>query len=123
MVQQFNLSHVRQLEIIVKNEVRDLESRMWLEFCSGYPNMDVAQACLENVSPSPWQTFTRIWSVVFIPRSDSWVTYVLMVAFNCSLKLRALSVLYAETQKRYITTSLSVHVPILGIIIILCSLT
>ena len=24
---------------IVKNKVRDLESRLWLEFCSGHPNM------------------------------------------------------------------------------------
>ena len=39
-----------------------------------------------------------------------------------SLKLRALFVLYAKkTQKRYITTSLSVS--LLGIIIILCGLT
>ena len=37
---------------IVKNTVRDLESRLWLEFCSGHPNMHVAEACLENVSPS-----------------------------------------------------------------------
>ena len=42
---------------IVKNKVRDLESRLWLEFCSGHPNMHVAQACLENVSPS------KFWSL------------------------------------------------------------
>ena len=41
---------------IVKNNVCDLESRLWLEFCSGHPNMHVAQACLENVSPS------KFWS-------------------------------------------------------------
>ena len=35
---------------IVKNKVRDWESR--LEFCSGHPNMRVAQACLENASRS-----------------------------------------------------------------------
>ena len=35
---------------IVRNKVRDLE-RLWLEFCSGHPNMHVAQAYLENVSP------------------------------------------------------------------------
>ena len=68
------------------------------------------------------QTFTRIWSVVFIPKSDSWVIYVLIVAFHGSLKLRALFVLYAKkTQKGYITTLLSVS--LLGIIIILCGLT
>ena len=42
---------------IVKNKVRDLESRLWLEFCSGHPNMHVAQVCLENVSPS------KFWSL------------------------------------------------------------
>ena len=42
---------------IVKNEVRDLETRLWLEFCSGHPNTHVAQACLENVSPS------KFWSL------------------------------------------------------------
>ena len=42
---------------IVKNKVRDLVSRLWLEFCSGYTNMHVAQACLENVSPS------KFWSL------------------------------------------------------------
>ena len=30
---------------IVKNKVRDLESKLWLEFCSDHPNMLVAQAC------------------------------------------------------------------------------
>ena len=42
---------------IVKNKIRDLESRLWLEFCSGHPNMHVAQACPENVSPS------KFWSL------------------------------------------------------------
>ena len=42
---------------IVKNKVRDLESNLWLEFCSGHLNMHVAQACLENVSPS------KFWSL------------------------------------------------------------
>ena len=42
---------------IVKNKVRDLESKSWLEFCSGHPNMHVAQACLENVSTS------KFWSL------------------------------------------------------------
>ena len=36
---------------LVKNKLRDRESRLWMEFCSGHPNMHVAQACLENVSP------------------------------------------------------------------------
>ena len=42
---------------IVKNQVRDLESRLWLKFCSGHPNMHVAQACSENISPS------KFWSL------------------------------------------------------------
>ena len=45
------------LKSIVKYKVRDLESRLWLEFCSGHPNMHVALACLENVSPS------KFWSL------------------------------------------------------------
>ena len=57
MVQQFNLSHVGNSKSIVKNKVRDLESRLWLEFYSGHPNMQVAQACLGNVSPS------KFWSL------------------------------------------------------------
>ena len=57
MVQQFNLSHVRQLEINCQNKVLDLESRLWLEYCSGHPNMNVAQACLENVSSF------KLWSL------------------------------------------------------------
>ena len=84
---------------IAKNKVLDLESRLWFEFCSGHLKMYVAQVYLENVSPSksgPQQTFTRIWSVVFIPKSDSWVIYVSIVAFHGSLKVRALFVLYAE---------------------------
>ena len=90
---------------IVKNKVRDLESSLWLEFCSGHPNERTSL----HPNSGPWQTFTRIWSVVFIPKSDSWVIYVLMVAFHGSLKLRAPFVLYAKkTQKRYITTLLSV---------------
>ena len=47
---------------IVKNKVRDLESGLWLEFCSGHPNMHVAQACLENVSPS------KFWSLADLYR-------------------------------------------------------
>ena len=42
---------------IVKNKVRDLESKLWLEFCSGHPNMHAAKAYLENVSPS------KFWSL------------------------------------------------------------
>ena len=41
---------------IVK-KVRDLESRLWLEFSSGHTNMHVAEAYLENVSPS------KFWSL------------------------------------------------------------
>ena len=63
---------------IVKDKVRDLESRVWLEFCSGHPNMHVAQACLENVSPPKFWSLAdlyRIWSVVLISKLDSWVIY------------------------------------------------
>ena len=42
---------------VAKNKARDLESRLWMEFCSGHPNMHVAQACLQNVSPS------KFWSL------------------------------------------------------------
>ena len=45
---------------IVKNKVREWESRLWLEFCSGHPNMHVAQACIENVSPS------KFWSLAYL---------------------------------------------------------
>ena len=86
--------------------------------------MHVAQASLENVSPSKFWSLAGLYRdlVSFIPKSDSWVIYVLMVAFHGSLKLRALFVLYVKKiQKRYITTLLSV--PLLGIIIILCGLT
>ena len=71
--------------------------------------LKLAQRTSLHPNSGPWQIFTRIWSVVFIPKSDSWVIYVLMVAFPGSLKLRAVFVLYpTKTQKRYITTSLSV---------------
>ena len=46
---------------IVKNKVRDLESRLWLEFCSGHPNMHVAQACLENISPSKFLSLADLY--------------------------------------------------------------
>ena len=97
---------------IVKNKVRDLERRLWLEFCSGHPNMHVAQACLENVSPSKFWSLAGLYPDL-VSRLHTqvrlWVIYVLMVAFHGSLKLRALFVLYAKkTQKRYITTLLSV---------------
>ena len=46
---------------IVKNKVRDWESRLWLEFCSGHPNMHVAEACLENVSPSKFWYLAELY--------------------------------------------------------------
>ena len=42
-----------------KIKVGDLESRLWLEFCSGHPNMHVEQACSENVSPSQILVLSR----------------------------------------------------------------
>ena len=50
---------------IVKNKVRDLESRLWLEFCSGHPNMHVAQACLENVSPFKFWSLADLYPSSF----------------------------------------------------------
>ena len=54
---------------IVKNKVRDMESRSWFEFCSGHPNVHAAQACLVNVSPTPqppppppWDNYSFLWS-------------------------------------------------------------
>ena len=77
MVQQFNLSHVRQLEISCqKQKVCDLESRLSLEFCSGHPNMHIAQACLENVSPSKFWSFAYLYPDLVSrlhTKSDSWV--------------------------------------------------
>ena len=35
-----------------------MESRLWLEFCSDHPNIRVAQACSEIVSPP------KFWSLV-----------------------------------------------------------
>ena len=42
---------------IVKNKVGDMETKLWLEFCSGHPNMHVAQVCSENLSPP------KFWSL------------------------------------------------------------
>ena len=50
---------------IVKNKVCDLESRLWLEFCSGYQNMHVAQACLENISPSKFWSLADLYLDLF----------------------------------------------------------
>ena len=106
---------------IVKNKVRDLE-RLWLEFYSGHPNM---HACLENVSPS------KFWSIAdlypdLVSRLHTQVRLMGNLCLNGGIlwlfKTGALFVLYAKkTQKRYITTLLSV--PLLGIIIVLCGLT
>ena len=106
MVQQFNLSTYGNWKSIVKNKVHEWESRVWLEFCSGHPNMHVAQAYLENVSPSKFWYLADLYpdlvSRLHIGKSDSWVIYVLTVAFHGSLILRAL-----------------LNVPLLGIIIVL----
>ena len=52
---------------IVENKVRDLESRLCLEFCSGYPNMHFAQACLENVSPSKFWSLSDLYPDLVSP--------------------------------------------------------
>ena len=76
-----------------------MESRLWLELCSGH-------ACCTSLLRK--RLSIQILAHVFIPKSDSWLIYVLTVAFHGSLKLRALFVLCAKkTQKRYITTLLS----------------
>ena len=104
---------------IAKNKVRDLESRLWLEFCSGHPNMHVAQACLENVSPS------KFWSLAdlhpdLVSRLHTQVILTGNLCLNGGIpllfKTESSFVLYAKkTQKRckrYITTLLSF--PLLG---------
>ena len=46
---------------IVNNKVCDMESRLWLEFCSGHPNMHDPQSCLVNVSPSKFWFLTDLY--------------------------------------------------------------
>ena len=38
-----------------------MERRLWLELYSGHPNMHVAQACLENVSPSKFLSLADLY--------------------------------------------------------------
>ena len=121
MVQQFNLPTYGNWKSIVKNKVRDLESRLWLEFCSGHPNMQVAQACLENVSPS------KFWSLadLYPDLVNRLHTQVRLMGNLCNCGIPWLFktegslcfICKKKTQKRYITTLLSV--PLLGIIIAL----
>ena len=40
-----------------------MESRLWFEFCSGHPNRNVAQACLENISPSKFWSLADLYLV------------------------------------------------------------
>ena len=42
---------------IVKNKVCDMESRLWLEFCSGHPEHACCTSLLSNASPS------KFWSL------------------------------------------------------------
>ena len=44
-------------KIIVPDKIVDFERCAWDSFCESHPNMRVAQACLENVSPF------RFWSL------------------------------------------------------------
>ena len=66
---------------IVKNNVRDLESRLWLEFCSGHPNMHVAQACLENVSPSKFWSLADLYPDL-VSRLHTQVRFMGNLCFN-----------------------------------------
>ena len=79
--------------ILIENKLGDMESMLWLEFFSGHPNMQVARACLENVSPPKFWSLadicTDLFSHLFVFKSGSWVIYTLTVAFSGSLILRA----------------------------------
>ena len=55
----------RKWKSIVKNKVHDLERRLCSEFCSGHPNMHVAQDCLENVSPSKFWSLADLYLDLF----------------------------------------------------------
>ena len=42
---------------IVMRKTNELEEKAWNDFVYGHPNMQIAQACLENVSPQ------KFWSI------------------------------------------------------------
>ena len=110
---------------IVKNKVRDLESRLCLEFCSGHPNMHVAQACLESISPSKFWSLADLY-LDLVSRLPTQVRLTDNLCLNDGISWLfktggSLCFICKKTQKRYITTLLSVK--LLGIIIILCGLT
>ena len=109
---------------IVKNKVRDLESRLWLEFCSGHPNMHVAQACLKNVSPSKFWSLADLYPDL-VSRLHTQVRLMGNLCLNGGIPWLfktegSLCFICEKTQKRYITTLLNVS--LFGIIIILCGL-
>ena len=125
MVQQFNLSHVWQLEINCQNKVRDMESRLWLQFRSGHPNMYVAQACLENVSPPKFWSLADLY-LDLVSRLHIQVRLMGNLCLNGGMPWLfntegSLCFIAKNTQKRYITTLLIVS--LLGIVIALCGLT
>ena len=44
-------------KIIVNKKIREFEQHVWLNFANDHPNMHVAQACIDNISP------VRFWSI------------------------------------------------------------
>ena len=110
---------------ILKNKVHDLESRLWLEFCSGHPNMHVVQAYLENVSPSKFWSLEDLYPDL-VSRLHTQVRLMGNLCLNGGIpwlfKTEGSLVIHAKkTQEQYITTLLSFS--LLRIIIILCGLT
>ena len=106
---------------IVKNKVRDLESRLWLEFCSGHPNMHVAQACLENVSPSKFWSLTDLYPDL-VRRLHTQVSLMGNLCLNGGIPWLFKNEVYlCFICKEKTETVFSV--PLLGIIVILCGLT
>ena len=111
---------------IFKNKLRDLESRLWLEICSGHPNMHVAKVCLENVSPSKFWSLADLYRDL-VSRLHTQVRFMGNLCLNGGIPWlfktegSLCSIFAKKTQKRYITTLLSVS--LLGVIIILCGLT
>ena len=116
---------------IVKNKVRDLESRLWLEFCSGHPNMHVAQACLENVSPSKFWSLADLYPNL-VSRLHTQVRLMGNLCLNGGIPWLfktegSLCFICEENTEtvyhHFIECPTLLSVPLLGIYIILCGLT
>ena len=111
---------------IVKNKVRGKDSSLWLEFCSGHPNMHVALSCLEKVSPPKFSSLADLY-LDLVSRLHIQVRLMGNLCLNGGIPwlfntMGSLCfICRKKTQKRYIITLLIV--PFLGIIIALCGLT